>query len=106
MKAPQEWLREAFMMLVDSEPASNGKWIDICDWKLLLTHYFDFGDGIQMDIDLLTKAIKYIDLGSVTLNVTKGNNSGVHFVRRRYQDIGRIYILLLGCLFPRKRRSG
>jgi hypothetical protein len=30
----------------------------------------------------LTKAIKSIDLDSVILNVTKGNNSGVHFVRR------------------------
>jgi hypothetical protein len=90
MKAPHEWLREAFTMLVDSEPATNGKWIYVCDRKLLLTHYFDCGDGIQIDIDLLTKAIKSIDLGSVTLNVTEENNSGVHFVRRRYQDIRRI----------------
>jgi hypothetical protein len=89
MKASKKWLREAFTTLVDSEPATNGKWIDVQDWKLLLTHYFDFGDRIQIDIELLTKAIKSIDLDSVILNVTKGNNSGVHFVRRRYNDIRR-----------------
>jgi hypothetical protein len=46
MKASKKWLREAFTALVDSEPATNGKWIDVQDWKLLLTHYFDFGDRI------------------------------------------------------------
>ena len=53
MKASKKWLREAFISLVDSEPATNGRWIDICDWELLLAHYFYFDNGIQIDIGLL-----------------------------------------------------
>ena len=53
MKASKKWLQEAFISLVDSEPATNGRWIDICDWKLLFAHYFDFDNGIQIDIGLL-----------------------------------------------------
>jgi hypothetical protein len=39
----QKWLVASFTTLIDAEPTTNGGWIAIHDWKILLLHYFDYG---------------------------------------------------------------
>jgi hypothetical protein len=66
------------------QETTRDKWLTLAAWKSLLYSHYDFGSGLDFNIQQLQKGLALF--GPISEKVSAGNDSGIH---SRYKHIGK-----------------